>query len=167
MNFKSISLAFSFSFALGLSALATNAVLAQTPPPAQDPPWLDRSILAAAKAEGSVVIYSTTNEEEGLPLWSDFEKVTGIKISYVRASDTQILGRITIEARAGQKAWDLAQTANVQKIPPALLAQLDLSEAKSLESGAVDKDRRWWGVYAIARPKRVLCSKTLSPISIP
>ena len=154
--FRSVSLGLSLVVLalspLALSPLALSPLAAQTPAPSQDlvkdPSWLDRSILASAKAEGSVVIYSTTNEEEGLPLWNDFEKVTGIKISYVRASDTQILGRITLEARAGQKAWDLAQTANVQKIPPALLAQLDLSEAKFLEAGAVDKDRRWWGVYA-------------------
>ena len=31
-----------------------------------------------------MIIYSSTNEEEGLPLWKVFEEATGIKVQYVR-----------------------------------------------------------------------------------
>jgi spermidine/putrescine-binding protein len=94
---------------------------------AQDkkPVWLDEKLLPAAKAEGQVVVYSTTNEQEGLPLWKIFEDATGIKVLYVRASDAQILSRVIIEARAGQRTWDISQTANVQKFPQEVIGFLD------------------------------------------
>ena len=38
-------------------------------------PWLDPTLLAAAKAEGGeMTIYSSTNEGEGLPLFKIFER---------------------------------------------------------------------------------------------
>jgi iron(III) transport system substrate-binding protein len=106
-------------------------------------------LLASAKSEGGeVIVYSTTNEEEGLPLWHIFEQATGLKVNYVRASDSQILGRVTIEARAGQKTWDVAQTANVQKFPDAMLAAFEPSEAQHLFPAARAANQRWYGVYA-------------------
>ena len=57
---------------------------AQGAPPA---PWLDPALLAAAKAEGTLTVYSSTNEQEGLPLFKIFEEATGIKVQYVRGSD--------------------------------------------------------------------------------
>ena len=72
-----------------------------------------------------MIVYSTTNEQEGLPLWKIFEDATGIKVLYVRASDAQILSRVIIEARAGQRTWDIAQTANVQKFPQDFLADFE------------------------------------------
>jgi iron(III) transport system substrate-binding protein len=115
---------------------------------AQSPSWLDPSILDEARKEGSVTVYSTTNEEEGLPLWRIFETATGLKVNFVRASDSALLSRVLIENRAGQRSWDVMQTANVNKIPPEFLLKLDLSEAKALIPEAIDKDRLWYGVYA-------------------
>ena len=112
------------------------------------PSWLDPSILDEARKEGSVTVYSTTNEEEGLPLWKIFEDATGVKVNFVRASDSQILARVLIENRAGQRSWDLMQTANVNKVPPEFLAQLDLSEGKALFPDAIAADKRWYGVYS-------------------
>jgi hypothetical protein len=34
--------------------------------------WLDPALLAAAKKEGSVIVYTSTNEREGLPLFKIF-----------------------------------------------------------------------------------------------
>jgi iron(III) transport system substrate-binding protein len=116
---------------------------------AQQPAWLDPALLQEAKAEGGeVIVYSTTNEEEGLPLWHLFEQATGIKVQYVRASDSQILGRVTIEARSGQKTWDVAQTANVQKFPDAMLLAFDPPEAQHIYPAARAPNKRWYGVYA-------------------
>ena len=50
-------------------------------------PWIDPALLTAAKAEGSLIVYSSTNEQEGLPLFKMFEEATGIKVQYVRASE--------------------------------------------------------------------------------
>lgn len=115
---------------------------------AEKPSWLDPDLLAAAKPEGTVVVYSTTNEQEGLPLWKLFEEATGLKVLYVRASDVQILSRVVIEARAGQRAWDIAQTANLQKFPQDFLLPYEPPESKALIDSAKDPGKRWYGVYA-------------------
>jgi iron(III) transport system substrate-binding protein len=110
--------------------------------------WLDPALLAAAKAEGSLVVYTSTNEREGLAWFKLFEEATGIKVEYVRASDSVLMGRIAIEFRANQHSYDVVHTTTVNKIPPQLLAQFDPPEAKNISANARDPDRRWYGVYA-------------------
>ena len=44
------------------------------------------------------------NEQEALPYYKIFEDATGIKVSYVRASDTGVMARIAVEFRAKQHA---------------------------------------------------------------
>lgn len=128
--------------------LAFCPAFAQTAPNANIPAWLDPALLEEARKEGAVTVYSTTNEEEGLPLWQIFEKATGVKVNFVRASDSALLARVLIENRAGQRSWDVMQTANVNKIPPDFLLKFEPLEAKNLVAEAIDKDRRWFGVYA-------------------
>jgi iron(III) transport system substrate-binding protein len=111
--------------------------------------WLDPKLLATAKAEGGeMTIYSSTNEGEGLPLWKLFTDATGIKVNYVRGSDSVLMSRMMIEYRGGQKSWDIAQTASINKMPPLLLLQFDPAEAKNIMPEARDPDRRWYGLYA-------------------
>ena len=129
--------------ALLLGAAASHAQGAKA-----TPSWMDEKLLAAAKPEGSVVVYSTTNEQEGLPLWKLFEETTGLKVLYVRASDVQILSRVVIEARAGQRSWDIAQTANLQKFPQDFLLKYEPPEASKLIQSARDPGGKWFGVYA-------------------
>jgi iron(III) transport system substrate-binding protein len=69
-------------------------------------------------------------------------------VSYVRASDTQILSRISIEARARQRSWDITVSTAAVKIPTEFVAQVDLPEATHLMPEARSKDKRWHGVYA-------------------
>jgi iron(III) transport system substrate-binding protein len=116
---------------------------------AQDHPWLDPKLLDAAKAEGGeMTIYSSTNEQEGLPLFKIFEQATGIKVNYVRAADAVLMSRMTLEFRGNQKSWDIAQTATVNKMLPQLLLPFDPPEAKNISPDARDPGRRWYGLYA-------------------
>src|SRR5262249_45862008 len=86
-------------FALALAAPLV-LLLGPAPARAQDPastpsrPWLDPALLPAAKAEGSLIVYSSTNEQEGLPLFKLFTDATGIKVEYVRASDAVLMSRM-------------------------------------------------------------------------
>ena len=130
------------SVVMGLAALAAS------PARAQMQNWIIPDWLSAAKAEGGLTVYSSQNEQEGLPLWKLFEAETGIPVSYVRASDVQLLSRIAIESRARQKSWDIVVSTAASKIQPEAAAQIDLPEAKALMQGAVAKDKRWHGVYA-------------------
>ena len=118
----------------------------QTAPAAH--PWLDPTLLAAAKAEGTLIVYSSTNEQEGLPLFKIFEEATGIKVEYIRNADSPLMSRVAIEFRANQKAWDLFHTTTVNKLPPQMLAQFEVPEIKSIAAEARDPGKRWYGVYA-------------------
>src|SRR5262245_6667479 len=79
------------------AAAAALLVLAAAPVRAADPSWVDPTLLEAGKKEGSLVIYSSVNEEEALPIWKRFEEATGIRIDYVRGSDSQLIARMAIE----------------------------------------------------------------------
>ena len=109
---------------------------------------MDPALLAAAKAEGSMVIYSSTNEQEGLPLWKIFEDATGIKVQYVRGADSQLMARVAIEFRTSQKAWDIIQTTTLNKMPPAQLAEYVPAEAKNIIAEGRDPGKRWHALYA-------------------
>jgi iron(III) transport system substrate-binding protein len=128
----------------GLIGTAAFAVHAQQPTPS----WLVPDLLAPARAEGSLTVYSSMNEQEGLPLWKTFEDAAGVKVNYVRSSDSIILSRIAIENRARQRSWDLAVTTTVNRLPNDALAQFDPPQARALIPQARDPDRRWYGVYA-------------------
>jgi iron(III) transport system substrate-binding protein len=111
-------------------------------------PWLDPTLLAAAKAEGTLVVYSSTNEQEGLPLFKIFEEATGIKVQYVRASDSALTSRMAIEFRADQASYDIVHMTTINKLPPQMLAQYEPPEAKNISASARDPNRRWYGVFA-------------------
>jgi len=109
-------------------------------------PWLVPELLAAAKSEGSTLtIYASMNEEEALPYWGIFEQATGVKVNFVRMSDSNIRARIAIEHRAGQRSWDLVATTPVYRLGNDILAQFDPPQAKDLIAQARDPDRRWYG----------------------
>src|SRR6516165_7256009 len=111
-------------------------------------PWLDPALLAAAKSEGSLIVYSSTNEQEGLPLFKLFTDATGIKVEYVRASDAVLMSRMGIEFRADQKSYDIVQTATINKMPAQMLAAYEPPEANHISPNARDPNQRWFGSRA-------------------
>src|SRR5215467_741203 len=132
------------------AASLTGLWLLAGPAPAEEPSpsWLIPDLAASARAEGSLTVYSSMNEQEGLPLWQMFEQATGVKVDYVRASDSIILARVAIESRARQRSWDVAVTTTVNRIPEAALLPIDPPQARGLIPQARDPNRRWYGVYA-------------------
>jgi iron(III) transport system substrate-binding protein len=125
------------------------ACLVSAPVHAQTASWAPADLLAAAKAEGgAITVYGSMNEQEALPYYKIFEDATGIKVSYVRASDTALFSRISIEHRARQRTWDLVVTTPVNRLPDEVLLQFDPAEAKNLMPQARGPNRRWYGVYA-------------------
>jgi len=134
--------------ALAIVALIAQGCAASAQPASDAHPWIDPALLAAAKPEGALVVYSSINEREGLPLWKAFEAATGLKVEYVRASDTVLMSRVALEFRADQKSWDVIQTTTVNKLPSQFLAQFDPPAANEIASQARDPGRRWYGVYA-------------------
>ena len=136
------------ALAVATLAAAVAAASAQQAPAAPAPSWLIPDLLPAARAEGGVTVYSSVNEEEGLPLWKNFEQATGIPVSYVRGSDSQLAARIMIEGRARQRSWDLFVATSVSKLPPAVLQTYDPPEAAHLIVQARDPGHYWYGSSA-------------------
>jgi iron(III) transport system substrate-binding protein len=134
---------------LAVAVLAAGALAVASVAQAADPSWLDKDLLAKAKkAGGTLTVYGSMNEEEALPFWKMFDEITGLKTSYVRASDVKLMARITVERRAGTHSWDLLQTTAVNKLPQDWIAQTDPKMAKDIPPIAKDKNKRWYGVYA-------------------
>ncbi len=135
--------------AMHAAAFTMLAVVMMPAASAQDRPWLDDKLLAAAKKEsGTLVVYGSMNEEEAFPYYKIFESATGLKVSYVRASDVGVVGRIAVEYRAKQNSWDVVMTTPVNRLPDAVLAQIEPPQAKGLIAQARDPNRRWYGVYS-------------------
>jgi len=132
----------------GAAALIAVVLEAAPAPAVAQHTWIVPELLSAAKTEGALTVYGSMNEQEALPLWKLFEDATGVKVSYVRSSDTQIMARVAIENRARQRTWDIAFTTTVPQLPSAFLAQFDPPEAKGLMAEARDPERRWYGGYA-------------------
>lgn len=137
----------------GVAALAVHVQSAAAQGPAGSAPkpsesWNAPDMLASARAEGALLVYGSMNEQEALPLWKRFEEATGIKVNYVRSSDTAIWSRVAIENRAKQHSWDVAVTTAVSTVPREFLAPFDPPQASGLIPQAKDPDRYWYGVYA-------------------
>lgn len=128
---------------------ASLLLLGILPVRAADHPWLNPTLLAAAQKEGAATIYSSVNEEEELPQLKQFEDATGIKVDYIRGSDTSLMARIAIEARADKASWDAIEIQAAESVPKEWRAQFAPSEAAHLVAGAKDPDDRWFGVYTV------------------
>jgi len=126
--------------------IAALVLTTATPGAAQAPrPWLVPELLAAAKSEGgTLIMYASMNEEEALPYWAIFEQATGIKVNFVRMSDSNIRARVAIEHRAGQHSWDIVATSPVYRLGNEILAPFDPPQAKDLIPQARDASRRWY-----------------------
>jgi iron(III) transport system substrate-binding protein len=132
---------------VALCVIATGIVPAAAQAPQQHA-WLEPRLLQQAKTEGALIVYGSMNEAEALPLWKLFEDESGIKVSYVRSSDTQIMARVAIEERARQRSWDIALTTTVPQLPTTFLAPFEPPQAAGLMPQARDPNHRWYGVYA-------------------
>src|ERR1700754_1057962 len=97
---------YALSAAVIAASLAfTGAAQAQTPPgyPADYAKLVD-----AAKKEGKVVVYATTDAASANPLVKDFETLyPGIKVEYSALNSTELYNRFIAEAAANNGTADL------------------------------------------------------------
>jgi iron(III) transport system substrate-binding protein len=66
----------------------------------------DARVLAQAKKEGALSLYSTMTLEDAAPLIAGFEKKYGVKVKMWRAVNQKLVQRAVAEAAAGQHAVD-------------------------------------------------------------
>ncbi len=67
-------------------------------------------ILAGARKEGIVVLYTSLNTQDSVPLTTAFEKRYGIKTELWRSSSEKVVQRAVTEARAGRFSCDVLET---------------------------------------------------------
>ena len=66
----------------------------------------DQKVLEGAKKEGKVVVYTSLNTKDSVPISEAFEKKTGVKVELWRSSSEKVLQRAVTEARAGRYSVD-------------------------------------------------------------
>jgi iron(III) transport system substrate-binding protein len=67
-------------------------------------------ILAGAKREGVVSVYTSLNLQDSVPLTNAFEKKYGLKTQLWRSSSERVVQRAVAEARAGRLTCDVFET---------------------------------------------------------
>ena len=70
-------------------------------------------LIARAKKEGKVAIYTSTDEAQGLPLVEAFKQAYGIAVDYNGVGTTDVYNRVISEAAAGQVGADIAWTSSM------------------------------------------------------
>ena len=105
-------------------------------------------LIEAAKKEGKLVWYTSTNVTESKPLLDDFEKAYGIKGEIFRASGEKTLNRIVTEGRAGRWDYDVVTISEVDALMDAkLLMPYRSPEARSFIPEFKDANGYWTAVY--------------------
>ena len=103
----------------------------------------------AAKKEGKLSWYTSTNVTESKPLLDDFEKLyPGIKGEIFRASGEKTLNRIVTESRANHWEYDVVTISEVDTLTDAkLLGAYKSPEAKNYIPEFKDPNGYWTAVY--------------------
>jgi iron(III) transport system substrate-binding protein len=93
-----------------------NASLAVEPTPgvaavaAYAGPGRSDRLIAAAKKEGELMLYSSLTQEDQLKLAADFKRRYGVTVNFWRGSQTNLLHRVTSETRGGRFEFDAIET---------------------------------------------------------
>jgi iron(III) transport system substrate-binding protein len=74
----------------------------------------DADLVARAKKEGAVTLYTSMQLVDSGPLTQAFEKKHGIKVNLWRASGEKVAQRLMQEARAGRNEVDVVETDGAQ-----------------------------------------------------
>src|SRR5712691_9684812 len=70
----------------------------------------EKRILEGARKEREVVVYTSLNLKDSVPIVEVFEKKYGVKVQLWRSSSEKVLQRAIAEARAGRFSCDILET---------------------------------------------------------
>jgi len=70
----------------------------------------EKRILEGARKEREVVVYTSLNLKDSVPITEAFEKKYGVKVQLWRSSSEKVLQRAIAEARAGRFTCDILET---------------------------------------------------------
>lgn len=120
------------------------------PQPAEPAPSEEDALIAAAKAEGTLVVYGSCEEEYLAAACQGFEKLYGIKVEYQRLSTGEVQAKI--EEENGNPSADVwfGGTTDPYNVcaSKGLLEAYDAKNASHLISDMYrHKDGYWYGIY--------------------
>ncbi len=133
---------------LAALALAAAAAPAGAAPALFDYHGADRMqrIVAAAREEGTLTLYTTIAEKDLAAILGPFERKYGVKVNVWRAGTDKVLQRSIAEARAGRYDVDAVHFGSPEMEALArekILAPIDSPVQKDLIEGAVPAHREW------------------------
>jgi iron(III) transport system substrate-binding protein len=159
-------LAATCAFAQGAFANATNATLAEIA--AYSGPDRIAKLVAGAKKEGVVNVYTSETVEDVGALGQAFEAKYGVKLKLWRGSSEDILQRAVVEARGGRfdaDAFETGATAMESLHREGLLQQVDLPAAADLAPEAIQPHHEWIGtrynIFVAAYNTRLIAAADL------
>lgn len=107
----------------------------------------DQRVLAGARKEGTVSMYTSLNLKDSVPITEAFEKkYPGVKVALWRASSEKVVQRALTEARAGRYTPDVFETNGPEMdifYREKLLDQFYSPNFKDLPAAAFPKHRYW------------------------
>lgn len=125
---------------LGSAFAADNSLLASTGADRQE------KLVAAAKAEGALTLYTSIAQGDVQPLVRPFEEKYGIKVTVWRASGDTVLQRVIQEQRAGRATVDAVHVGAAELEALAregMLQPVNSPYFADLVSGAVPNSKLW------------------------
>jgi iron(III) transport system substrate-binding protein len=127
-------------------ALAQSPTLAELA--AYAGPDRTQRLMAGAKKEGAVNIYSSMTVDDMKIISSGFEKKYGIKLQAWRASSEDILQRVLIEARGGRSEVDAVETSSLEMeslYREGMLQRVNSPLLADIAPAAIRPHREWVG----------------------
>ena len=107
----------------------------------------DARLLERARAEGSVVLYTSLAPTESKPLAEAFEKKYGVKVELWRALSDKVVQRVITEAQANRHAVDVVETNGPEMEMLArekLLAEVHSPYLADLPADAIPPHHAWY-----------------------
>jgi iron(III) transport system substrate-binding protein len=104
----------------------------------------DQRVIAGAKKEKQVVVYTSLNLKDSVPITQAFEKKYGVKVELWRSNSEKVLQRAVTEARAGRFAVDAFELNGPELealYREGLLEQFHSPEFRNLPPSAFPKHR--------------------------
>src|SRR5229473_178310 len=106
----------------------------------------DQRVLQGAKKEGQLLVYTSLNLKDSVPIKEAFEKKYGVKLELWRSSSEKVLQRALTEARAGRFAVDAFELNGPEMEAlrrEGLLEAFYSPQFVNLPPAAVPKHRQW------------------------
>jgi iron(III) transport system substrate-binding protein len=144
----SLLLGLALNIALGLAPAAAQKQTVAEVAAYQGPDRIQR-LIAGAKAEGALVLYTSRVADDTNPVVDAFAKAYGIDVQVWRASNRQVLQRVVQERRAGRCPVDVISSGTPALEPlhrEQLLAAVRSPTEKELLPQALRPHGEWVGI---------------------